>query len=100
MVKHIVMWKFKDNAEGATKEENLKKAKERLESLQGKIEGLLKIDVGIDLIGENQPYDAVLYSEFVDKESLDAYQINPLHKEVASFIGLVRENRFCVDYYI
>lgn len=100
MVKHIVMWKFKDFAEGCSREENLKKAKERLEGLSGKIDGLLKIEVGTDLITENLPYDAVLYSEFTDKAALDAYQVNPLHKEVANFIGLVREGRFCADYNI
>ena len=30
MVKHIVMWKFKDVAEGATKQENILKVKSML----------------------------------------------------------------------
>ncbi len=34
MLKHIVMWKLKDLAEGVSKEENTLKVKTRLESLK------------------------------------------------------------------
>ena len=33
MIRHIVMWKFKETAEGATKAENLHKVKGLLEAL-------------------------------------------------------------------
>ena len=33
MIRHIVMWKFKEMAEGATKAENLRKVKSLLEAL-------------------------------------------------------------------
>lgn len=32
MIRHIVMWKFKEMAEGATKAENLRKVKSLLEA--------------------------------------------------------------------
>ena len=37
MIKHIVMWRLKDVAAGATKEENALKLKESLESLVPRI---------------------------------------------------------------
>ena len=38
MIKHIVMWKLKDFAEGGSKLENAKKIKDMLEALKDKIE--------------------------------------------------------------
>ena len=37
MVKHIVLWAFRDNAEGQTKEQNPLLAKQRLEALKNNI---------------------------------------------------------------
>ena len=48
MVKHIVMWRLKENSCGNSKEENKKLIKEKLEALAGRIEGLIKIEVGFD----------------------------------------------------
>ena len=48
MIKHIVTWKLKEEAEGNTKVENAKKIKEILEALDGKIETLKAIEVGIN----------------------------------------------------
>ena len=51
MVRHVVMWKLKDEAEGASKAENAVKMARMLEGLVGKIGGLLKLEVGIDSVG-------------------------------------------------
>ena len=97
MIKHIVMWRFKETAE---KPKNMEKAKELLENLNGKIDGLLYLEVGIDIFEGNDQCDVFLYSEFEDRKSLDDYQIHPLHKAAADFIGRVRESRTAVDYEI
>ena len=47
MVKHIVMWKIKET-NGLTKEQTAQQIKEALEGLNGKIEGLRHLEVGID----------------------------------------------------
>ena len=62
MIKHIVMWKLKDEAHGNDKATNAKLIKEKLEALSGKIDGLLKIEVGIDFLGGGN-FDVALYSE-------------------------------------
>ena len=43
MVKHIVFWKLKDHANGMNKQENALSIKEKLEALNGTIEGLVYI---------------------------------------------------------
>ena len=48
MVKHIVMWKLKEEAEGKTKKENAEIIKSSLESLKNKISEIVEIEVGIN----------------------------------------------------
>jgi quinol monooxygenase YgiN len=98
MIKHIVLWKLKDEANGMSKQENATAIKEKLEGLRGRIEGLLTIEVGFDFLNSPESADVVLYSEFESKEALDFYQQHPLHKAVMPFIGEARNERRVVDY--
>lgn len=97
MIKHIVMWKLKEEAHSNNKETNAQLIKEKLEALSGKIDGLLKIEVGIDFLGGNN-FDVVLYSELTSKEALDFYQNHPLHQALLPFIREAVEDRKAVDY--
>lgn len=97
MIKHIVMWKLKNEAHGNDKATNARLIKEKLEALNGKIDGLLKLEVGIDFPGGNN-YDVVLYSELAKEEDLDTYQNHPLHQAVLPFIREAVDSRVAVDY--
>jgi hypothetical protein len=98
MFKHIVCFKLKDSAEGASKAENAKQIKSRLEALQGRIPGLQKLEVGINIVEDAAAYDIALYSEFTSREDAEQYQVHPEHQAVAQFIGRVREARVVVDF--
>ena len=100
MVKHIVLWKLKEEANGQGKEANAAAIKQKLESLKGKIEGLIEIEVGIDFLHSPESADIVLYSTFENKAALDFYQQHPLHKEIMPFIGESRSERRVADYEV
>lgn len=101
MVRHIVMFKFKEEADGRTKKENLQIAKEKLEALQGAVPTLRSSYVKLNDENANPAnYDIVLVSEYDDMEGLNAYIVHPAHKEVGEFMGKVRESRACVDFEI
>jgi hypothetical protein len=100
MLKHIIMFKVKDSAEGAGKEENVRRIKSKLEALPGMIEEIKFFEVGINSIENCVAYDLVLCSEFEDKEDLFKYQKHPEHIKVAGFVNKVCENRVVVDYVI
>lgn len=100
MVKHIVFWKLKESANGNTKAENALLIKEKLEALNGRIKGVLKIEVGIDFSKTESSSDVVLYSEFTSKEDLDNYQSHPEHKALLPFITEARSERIIVDYEV
>jgi hypothetical protein len=99
MIKHIVMWKLKDEAHGNGKATNARLIKEKLEALDGQIEGLLKIEVGIDFPGGTN-FDVVLYSEILSEKALDFYQNHPLHQALLPFIREAVIDRKAVDYKI
>ena len=99
MVKHIVMWKLKDFAEGKSRGENIKYIKGELEKLKDSIKEIKFLEVG-ENVNADKSYDAVLYSEFDSLEDLEIYQNHPDHKKVAEYVGKVRESRVVGDYVI
>lgn len=99
MIKHIVFWKLKDEAHGNNKATNAQLIKEKLEDLNGKIDGLLKLEVGIDFLG-NGNYDVALYSEVESRDALDFYQKHPLHQALLPFVREAVCDRKAVDYEV
>ena len=100
MIKHIVMWKLKDFAEGANKKDNALKIKSSLEGLKSKIKEIRFIEVGISISDAADFYDVVLITEFKDLRDLENYQKHPEHIKVGEFIGKVRLERKVVDYLV
>lgn len=99
MVKHIVMFKFLESAEGRNKAENVAIAAEMLLDLQGKIPTLVSSEVKTNSDSADQSnYDLVLIADYNNWEDLQAYIVHPLHKAVGEFMKGVRESRACVDY--
>ena len=100
MLKHIVMWKLKDHAEGADRAANAIEMKRRLEECADIAPGTLKFEVALAQPGLEATYDVVLYAEFTGRAALQAYIDHPTHKAVVPFIGAIREGRQCMDYEI
>lgn len=100
MIKHIVFWKMKETAEGASGIENATKMVELLHDLKGKVPTLLSIEAGIDFNRSNAAWDLALYTSFQNVEDLNKYQIHPEHQKVATFIKAVTADRCVVDYEI
>lgn len=100
MVKHVILWTLK--AELTAEEKTAIKAgiKEGLESLAGKIPGLIDIKVNINPLASSNA-EVMLDSTFEDEASLKGYSTHPEHVAVAN--GKVRPytaSRTCMDYEI
>ena len=101
MIKHIVMWKLKEHAEGCNKLENAQKLKSRLESLADKIAEIKFVEAGINFDDSDAAFDVVLYSEFENKETLKAYQAHPEHQRIIKeFLNKIRIEKKVVDYEV
>lgn len=98
MIKHIVFWRLNENAYGNNKQTNAQLLKEKLLAMAGKVDGLMKIEVGFDFSNEKDSSDMVLYSEFENKDALKQYQIHPHHEEIKMWLSEVRYERRVVDY--
>ena len=101
MIRHIVMFKFKEEAEGRTKAENLAITKSMLDALPGKIDLIRASSVTINSPSASPDnYDLCLVSDFDSFEDLNAYIVHPDHKAVGAFMRPVRLDRACVDFEI
>ena len=100
LIKHVVMWKLKENAEGNTKLENARLIKTKLESLKQIIQELKEIEVGINIVKDPGAYDLVLYTGFENQDDLNKYASDPRHLEVVDFIKKVVDSRIVVDYQV
>ena len=88
MVRHIVWWTLKPEAEGRTAAENAKLIKQRLEALMGQIPSLKSLEVSYDFLPTcTMPVNVILMTE------------HPAHVAVGKeLIKLVTESRQAIDY--
>ena len=100
MVKHIILWQLKDELSVKEKQEVKKGIKEGLESLAGKIPGLVEIKVQTEGLASSNA-EVMLDSSFEDEASLKGYAVHPEHVAVAD--GKVRpytKTRMCLDFEV
>ena len=96
MVKHIVMFDFKDE----NKQENLLKAKRMLEALVDTVPSLKSMEVGLNFSDEDRAMDLSIITTFDDKEGLALYANHPEHLEVVAFIKTVVSQSKVSDYIV
>lgn len=100
MVRHMILWQLKEEYSAARKAEIKAEIKAGLESLKGKIPGLVDIHVQTDALASSNA-DVMLDSTFEDEAALKGYAVHPEHVKVAD--GKVRphtQTRVCMDFKI
>lgn len=93
MLTHIVFFKLKERTP-----EVVQKTKEVLLNMEGKIEQLLSVVVGADVVHSERSYDIALITTFHSLTDLAIYNAHPLHQEVIAYMGTVREAAVSVDF--
>lgn len=91
MIKHIVMWKFKEN-ENERKQEFLK----GLKSLDGVIPEIKFMEIK-ESVKKDAEYDACLIAKFDNMEDLKKYKNDPRHVKVSSICKEIRTSRAQID---
>jgi hypothetical protein len=100
MIKHISMAKYKEFAEGCSKEENIQKGKAMTEALKDKIPQIKRIEVGIDILHGPTDFDVVSYSEYDSMEDARKTVAHPAHDELVAFLKKVTEVSHAVTYEV
>lgn len=93
MITHIVMFKLKDRSP-----ESVERSVQVLRNMEGKIDELLHLEVGTDVLHTDRSYDIALVTKFESLEALQAYQVHPVHKTVIEHMASAREASVSVDY--
>jgi hypothetical protein len=91
VITHIVMFKMDDRAAAA-------EAANRLTALVGPVPSLRTMTAGADLVRSERSYDLGLVATFDDLAGLEAYQVHPVHQEVATFIRGHASGSVAVDF--
>ena len=89
MIQHIVLWKFREDADPT-------EFLTRLQALEGKIECIRSLKVRRSAV-PNAQYDAVLVSEFDSLEDVEKYKNDPRHVAVADLCKSIRITRSAID---
>lgn len=97
MVKHIVLFKLKNEVSAAEKQAVALKFKEAIEALPTIIPFIGHVEVGVN-INPDEQWNIALYSEFKTLEEVKAYAVHPAHVAAAKLLADVKESRACVDY--
>ena len=92
------MWKFKEEAEGRTKLENMKLVRDRLYALVPIVPEIKAMEIGFDFSQTPMSYDMMLYTEFETKEDLDIYAVDGEHAKVKKIVAATTEARVVLDY--
>ena len=96
MIRHIVMWKFKEG-----EEENMMRFRERLLALGKELPEVRSMEVGINIRPSERSYDAVLVSEFASMEAFGQLsRKTPGNLEISAFCKSIRTASAAVDYEV
>lgn len=100
MVKHIILWQLKDELSEEEKVEVKAGIKTGLESLAGKIPGLLEIKVQTEGLASSNA-EVMLDSTFENETALKVYAAHPEHVAVAdSKVRPFTKTRLCLDFEV
>jgi len=98
MLRHIVMWNFKDGLTEAENQANAERVKAELEALKSSIPEIIKLQVHINPTQVSN-MDIMLDSLFENEETMKVYKMHPEHLKLVEFIGSILQNRMVFDYY-
>lgn len=94
MIKHIIFFKLKEYDR-----ETCETVRDLLLSMDGKVDMIRDIKVGIDFIRSERSYDIALEVVLDDAEALERYQNDPYHcGTVKAFIRSAGITSVAVDY--
>ena len=100
MVRHVILWKLKEELSAEQVTEVKAGIKEGLEGLKNQIPGIVDIKVYTEGLPSSN-VDVMLDSTFEDEASLKGYAVHPKHVAVAD--GKVRPytaSRNCLDFIV
>ena len=95
MIRHIVMFKIKDEYKS-----EIPQLVKNFYGMKGRIEGMLDLEAGADVLHSERSYDLALVTLFDGMDSFRAYQTHPVHMPVRKRMHEVRESSVACDFEV
>ena len=95
MIRHIVLFKIKDEFK-----DEIPQLVKNFYGMKGKIEGMLDLESGQDVLHSGRSYDLALITVFDSMASFEAYQTHPVHLPEKKRMHEVRTTSVACDYEI
>ncbi|HIU33444.1 MAG TPA: Dabb family protein [Candidatus Pullichristensenella excrementigallinarum] len=95
MIRHIVLFKIKDEYKS-----EIPQLVQNFYGMKGRIEGLIDLEAGADILGSERSYDLGLVTLFENREAFDAYQTHPVHLPVKKRMHEVRLGSVACDFEV
>jgi heme-degrading monooxygenase HmoA len=95
MIRHIVMFKIKDEFK-----DEIPQLVKNFYGMKGRIEGMLELEAGADILHSERSYDLALVTLFENREAFDAYQTHPVHMPVKKRMHEVRSGSVACDFEV
>ena len=93
MIRHIVLFKIKDEFK-----DEIDQLVKNFYGMKGRIEGMLDLEAGADILHSERSYDLALIPVFDTRDSFDAYQTPPVHLPVKKRMHEVRSASVACDF--
>ena len=93
MIRHIVLFKIKDEYKV-----EIPQLVQNFYGMRGKIEGMLDLEAGQDVLHSDRSYDLALITLFDSMASFHAYQTHPVHLPVKKRMHEVRSASVACDF--
>ena len=97
MYRHIVMFKFREDVDSATREKIFFNFKKGIENLPSKISTIREIEVERN-VNEDETWDICLNSLFDTLENIKSYGTNEFHQLIVKKLKPYLSTRACVDF--
>lgn len=93
MLRHIVLFKIKDEYKS-----EIPQLVRNFYGMKGRIEGMLDLEAGADVLHSERSYDLALVTVFEDMDAFRAYQTHPVHMPVRKRMHEVRSASVACDF--
>ena len=94
MIRHIVLFKFKENISEQSKEKLIAD----LKNLKKKIPLVIELEIGVDIAFKSNSYNIVLNSVFETFDDVEKYAVHPDHLDVVKNVKELCESSVKVDF--
>ena len=91
MIRHIVLWRLKSTDQFET-------IRSALQAQQGRIPGLLRVEIGRSFNTGRRAADFALTCDFESREALAAYHRHPAHIETRAVVDPLIAQHWIADY--